>query len=196
MVRWSYSGIRPLFDDGASKAQEATRDYVLKFDAPDGKAPLLSVFGGKITTYRKLAEAVLEKLEPVFPSMARSWTGSATLPGGDFAHDGVERLAAEIRGKYPFLAADVAERLLRAYGTLTFNVLGGARNASDLGQAFGMLSEREVSYLVEHEWARTVEDILWRRSKLGLHLTPAEQSSLAAHLSPSAEAQPRVGVNA
>ena len=194
MVRWTYSGIRPLFDDGASKAQEATRDYVLKFDAPAGKAPLVSVFGGKITTFRKLAEAVLEKFEPTFPAMGRAWTETAALPGGDFPYDGVERLAQDIRDKFPFLAGENVERLVRAYGTDTYKILGGARTATDLGLSFGMLSQREVDYLVEHEWAQTAEDILWRRSKLGLHLTPAEQQALAAHLAPSAAASPRVGV--
>ncbi len=178
MVRWSYSGIRPLYDDGASRAQEATRDYVLKLDRPEGKAPLLSVFGGKITTYRRLAEAALEKLIPFFPQMRASWTAAATLPGGDFTYADVERRIGEFHARFPFLPAATARRLFRAYGTRADRVLDGVRSSLDLGQTFGPLSEREVEYLIANEFVHEADDILWRRSKLGLHMTGAEQDQL------------------
>ncbi len=181
-VRWSYSGIRPLFDDGASTAQEATRNYVLKLDAADGAAPLLSVFGGKITTFRTLAEAVMEKFGSYFPKVGKSWTASAALPGGDFAHDQVSAHVADLQRKYAFLGLRSANRLFRAYGTLADKMLDGARFAKDLGQSFGPLSEREIDYLKSREWAITADDILWRRSKLGLHLSPTEQSAFRAYM--------------
>ena len=191
MVRWSYAGIRPLFDDGATKAQEATRDYVLKLDGSDDRAPLLSVFGGKITTFRRLAEAVLEKLEPWFPGMKRPWTGTATLPGGDFAHDAFDAVVSDLGRKHAFLGPGAARRLVRAYGTDAWRLLDGARSEADMGRSFGLLSEREVDYLVTNEWAETAEDILWRRSKLGLHLGPEHAAALAEHLSGGSHARTR-----
>ena len=181
-VRWSYSGIRPLYDDGASKAQEATRDYVLKLDHPPGGAPLLSVFGGKITTFRKLAESAMEKIQPFFPRMGRPWTVSASLPGGDFAFAEVEQRIAELVRKYSFLAPGNVRRMFRAYGTDTENILDGARFAQDLGQSFGPLAAREVEWLRTREWARSADDILWRRSKLGLHMTKEEQEALGNYV--------------
>jgi glycerol-3-phosphate dehydrogenase len=184
-VRWAYSGIRPLYDDGASKAQEATRDYVLKLDAPENQAPVLSVFGGKITTSRKLAEAVLEKIVPFFPTVGKPWTVSDPLPGGDFGHEEVEARIEALQRKYSFLKPHVARRLFRAYGTRAETMLGNARFSADLGKSFGVLSEREIEYLVAQEWAHTADDILWRRSKLGLHLSADEQSALHAHMTPA-----------
>ncbi len=181
-MRWSYSGVRPLYDDGASKAQEATRDYVLKLDARPGEAPLLSIFGGKITTYRKLAETALEKIQPFFPAMGRPWTAGEALPGGDFPHDAVEARIADLAQRYSFLAPRTVRRLFRAYGTEAETLMAGARFAQDMGQTFGTLSEREVDWLKTREWARTAEDILWRRSKLGLHLAAEEQQALRHHL--------------
>jgi len=177
-VRWSYSGIRPLYDDGASKAQEATRDYVLKLDRPDGQAPVLSVFGGKITTARKLSEAVLAELKPFFPGMKGNWTANAPLPGGDFGHDEVEERIAELQKNFSFLKPAIVRRLFKAYGTDAAKMLEGARFAADLGQFFGPISEREVDYLKQNEWAETADDILWRRSKLGLHMKKDEQDAL------------------
>ncbi len=181
-IRWSYSGIRPLYDDGASKAQEATRDYVLKLDKPEGQAPVLSVFGGKITTARKLAEAVLVELKPFFPKMGAPWTAKAHLPGGDIAHDAVEARITELQKTYSFLKPQIIRRLFRAYGTEVEGMLSGARFAADLGQFFGPLSEREITHLKDKEWARTADDILWRRSKLGLHMKPEEQQALRAYM--------------
>jgi glycerol-3-phosphate dehydrogenase len=182
-VRRTFAGVRPLFDDGASKAQEATRDYVLKLDAPAGSAPLLSVFGGKITTYRRLAETVLERLASHLPGARRPWTAAAPLPGGDFPHDGARRLAGDLRSAYPFLDDREARRLVAAYGTRARRMLANARTPSDLGERFGpSLTAAEVRYLIAEEWAATADDVIWRRSKLGLGMTKAEIDLLAAFM--------------
>ena len=181
-IVWTYSGVRPLYDDGASKAQEATRDYVLKLDAPDGGAPLLTVFGGKITTYRRLAESVLAMLTGFLPAGA-PWTAKAPLPGGDFPVGGAPDLARALHNAYPFLEETHLQRLVRAYGTRTADIIGGARSYADLGISFGGdLTEAEVAYLVANECAETATDILWRRSKLGLHLNRDDQEALEAYL--------------
>ncbi len=167
-IVWRFSGVRPLYDDGASSATAATRDYVLSLDE-DG-APLLSVFGGKITTYRRLAEHALEKL-----GHGDGWTAGVALPGGDFPWDGAEALTEGLRAAYPFLGDDWAARLVRTYGTEARALLGGAKKVADLGRSFGAtLTEAELGWLVGHEFARSAEDVLWRRTKLGLHMTPGE----------------------
>ncbi len=182
-VIWSFAGVRALFDDGASAAQEATRDYVLALDAPAGAPALLSIFGGKITTYRRLAEAALAKLAPHLPAthgLSQGWTGRTPLPGGDFPVDGVEDLIADLSARFPFLGARSLHRLARSYGTLAPKVLGDARSPADLGHDFGAgLSEAELLWLVRHEWARTADDVLWRRSKLGLRLDARAREALA-----------------
>ena len=176
-VVWSYSGVRPLYDDGASSATQATRDYVLRLD--EAGPPLLNVFGGKITTYRRLAESALAKLAPFFPAATGSWTARVPLPGGDFPHDGFDALVDRIVAAYPFLAPDQARRLARAYGTDAFTLLGRATRATDLGRDFGAgLTEAEVRWLVEREYACTAADIVWRRSKLGLRMTQADVATL------------------
>ncbi|MFV0358335.1 glycerol-3-phosphate dehydrogenase [Tropicimonas sp.] len=176
-VVWSYSGVRPLYEDGAKSATAATRDYVLKID--DRGAPLLNIFGGKITTYRRLAEAALDRIAAHVPGGTGTWTARAPLPGGDFPVDGVDALIARVRHAYPFLDAAWAERLVRAYGTEVPEVLGAASSADDLGRGFGhSLSEREVVWLMDREFAATAEDVLWRRSKLGLRLSAAEVEAL------------------
>lgn len=181
-VVWTYSGVRPLYDDGASSAQEATRDYVLNLDAPEQQAPLLTVFGGKITTYRRLAEEVLHRLARHLPT-GKPWTSTAALPGGDFHYDGVEEMIRALRGVYPFVAPDHARRLIRTYGTRAELILGGARHMDDLGRRFGTdLTEAEISYLIQNEWARTVDDILWRRTKLGLRTSAEDRAALDAFL--------------
>jgi glycerol-3-phosphate dehydrogenase len=192
MVRWSYAGIRPLYDDGASKAQEATREYVLKLEAPENQPPLLSVFGGKITTFRKLAEAVMEKIAIFFPGLKPQWTAAAALPGGDFPYDEVEQHVSDFQRRHSFLTPGNARRIFRAYGTRAERIFEGARLAQDLGENFGLLSAREVDYLVKEEWARTPEDILWRRSKLGLHLSTAEQAALNTYMDERADDKIRV----
>jgi glycerol-3-phosphate dehydrogenase len=181
MVRWAYSGIRPLYDDGASSAQEATRDYVLKVEQPPGQPAMLSIFGGKITTSRKLAEHALEKLQPFFPKFKAPWTAGASLPGG-MAYAQVAQYIADQQKAYSFLKPQNVLRLFRAYGTDMQQILSGARFASDLGKSFGPLSEREVEYLCKNEWVETADDILWRRSKLGLHLKSEEVQALRDYM--------------
>ena len=181
-VVWTYSGVRPLFDDGASKAQEATRDYVLKLDTGAGgadHAPLVNIFGGKITTYRRLALSVLEHVESVLGAMGKPWTRSAPLPGGDFPTTGFEDLVRDLQTAHPDLPAGLVHRLARNYGTRASAILEGARTTGDLGRHFGAdLYEREVAYLMDQEWARSAEDVLWRRSKLGLHLSQNQADAL------------------
>ncbi|MGI6853064.1 glycerol-3-phosphate dehydrogenase [Mesorhizobium sp. 1B3] len=170
-IVWTYSAVRPLYDDGASKAQEATRDYVLKSEGADGVAPLVNIFGGKITTYRRLAEAMMEKIEGFLGKRGAPWTASAALPGGDFPTTGFDTQVDRLKSSYPFLDLAHARRLVRLYGTRAKAVLGLARSPADLGRNFGAdLFEAEVRYLMEHEWACTAEDILWRRTKRGLRL--------------------------
>ena len=170
-VIWSYAGIRPLYDDRERNPSAVTRDYLLELDAPAGKAPLLSVFGGKITTHRRLAEHALEELAPFLPGLRGSWTAGAVLPGGDLPKRDPGAFAHGLRRDYPFLGAAAALRLAGSYGSDARRVLGSARRAEDLGRLFGYgFSERELDWLVNEEWVLTGEDVLWRRSKLGLHL--------------------------
>ncbi|UVC07340.1 glycerol-3-phosphate dehydrogenase [Rhizobium sp. TH2] len=189
---WSYSGVRPLYDDGASKAQEATRDYVLKADGAAGEPQLLNVFGGKITTYRRLAESMLEKIEDVLGSRGKPWTAGATLPGGDFDRQGFEGLVAKFRREFPFLSEAHSRRLVRLYGTRAWRIVGKAKSFADLGQLFGGdLTEAEVAYLIEQEWALESEDVLWRRTKLGLKLEADGRQALEEFMRgrPSADAR-------
>ncbi|MCG7519559.1 glycerol-3-phosphate dehydrogenase [Ruegeria sp. Ofav3-42] len=173
-IVWTYSGVRPLYDDGASSATAATRDYTLKVDAQGG-APVLNVFGGKITTYRRLAESAMEKVAEHFPDLPGPWTAGVALPGGDFPVDGVQDLVAGLLADYAFLDRAWAERLVRAYGTEARIVLGDATSIADLGEDFGAtLTARELAWLMDKEYARTAEDVVWRRNKMGLRLT-AEQ---------------------
>ena len=188
-VVWSYAGIRPLHDDAASDASAVSRDYLLDLDAPAGEAPALSVYGGKITTYRRLAEHALERLAPHLPRTGPAWTGDAPLPGGDLPDADFETFLAAFARATPFLPPETARRLARAYGTQARIILGEARSLSDLGEAFeGGLTGREVDYLVRAEWARTAEDILWRRSKLGLRTSPEGAARLADYLARHTEA--------
>jgi len=180
----SFSGVRPLYDDGAKNASAATRDYVLDLDAPEGSAPLLSVFGGKITTYRRLAEDAIERLAPQLkPPRAERWTATAPLPGGDIEGGDFDRFLCALRGKYPWLDAAAVLRLARAYGTRVEMILGNARSADDLGVDFGAgLFQAEIDYLIRQEFALTAEDILWRRSKRGLHLSPVERARVSTYV--------------
>jgi glycerol-3-phosphate dehydrogenase len=191
-VVWTYSGVRPLYDDGASKAQEATRDYVLSLEAPDGQAPVLSVFGGKITTFRRLAEAALEKLAPHLPAVARpAWTATAPLPGGDFPVMGYADLLGQYEARHPWAPNTLLARLLRAYGTDTAAIIGDARSLAEMGRVFGAdLTEREVAWLIDEEWARCADDVLWRRSKLGLRFTPAQRTDLDAFMRQMGKSRP------
>lgn len=177
-VVWTYSGVRPLFDDGASNASAATRDYVLQLDQSRG-APALHVFGGKITTYRCLAESALENIEQILPTTGQPWTAGVPLPGGDFPVNGVDDLMSELRQAFDFLTERWAKRLIRAYGSDARDMLAGAKTAQDLGQDFGAtLTEREVTWLIEKEYAQKASDVVWRRSKLGLRMTPDQIAQL------------------
>ncbi|MGY3438039.1 MULTISPECIES: glycerol-3-phosphate dehydrogenase [unclassified Marinovum] len=177
-VVWTYSGVRPLYDDGASSATAATRDYTLKVDA-EGGAPILNIFGGKITTYRRLAESAMEKIGEHLTVAKGPWTAGVPMPGGDFPVDGVGRLVSDLQSRFAFLTDFWALRLVRAYGTDAAGILEGASSAEDLGRDFGAtLSEREVIWLMTHEYARTAEDVVWRRNKLGLRLSAAQIEQL------------------
>ncbi|ANB34104.1 glycerol-3-phosphate dehydrogenase [Rhodovulum sulfidophilum] len=170
-IVWTYSGVRPLHDEGEGSASAASRDYVIRLDRAG--APLVNIFGGKITTYRRLAETALEKIAEIRPDLPGPWTAGVALPGGDVAVDGIDGLIATLRQDYPFLTAPWARRLVRAYGTEARGVLGDAQAAADLGRDFGAtLTEAELIWLMDREFARRAEDVVWRRSKLGLRLSP------------------------
>ena len=177
-VVWAFAGVRSLYDDGARKPQDIGRDYALILDERFGEAPMLTVYGGKITAYRRLAEDALARLSHFFPH-SRPWTAHSALPGGDFVYDGVDTLVERTQRSFRFLAADHARRLVRAYGTRLERVLGTATRLDDLGMRFGAdLTGAEVRYLMTTEWAQTADDVLWRRSKLGLRLLPAQIAML------------------
>jgi glycerol-3-phosphate dehydrogenase len=180
----SYSGVRPLYDDQAENASAVTRDYVLDVQASPGAPALLSVFGGKITTFRKLAEHALEKLLPAMGlEIGKSWTATSPLPGGDMPDADFDRYLLNFSANHPFLPAQLAHRLVRAYGTKAAGIVEGAHSLADLGEDFGGgLTRAEVDYLINHEWARTAEDILWRRSKLALHVPPTTVARLGEYL--------------
>ena len=181
-VAWSYSGIRPLYDDGTADPSAVTRDYTLRLDDDAGTAPVLSVFGGKITTYRKLAEHALDKLVPWFPGMKTAWTSDTPLPGGDIEGD-LNVFNARLAAEYPELPAPLLRALARRHGAWARRVLQGVRAATDLGTHFGAdLYAREVDYMLDHEWALSAEDILYRRTKTGLHLLQHQRDALAAYV--------------
>ena len=173
-VLWRYAGVRPLYDDGSQDPSAITRDYTLRVDDAEGAAPVLSVFGGKITTYRRLAESALDKLAPYFPAMKAAWSGERPLPGSDFTDR--ETAKRELLQRYPQVAPNVLQGVFRRHGTLTAQVLGDGR----LGEYYGAgLTERELAYLMQREWARSADDVLWRRTKCGLRMTDAQRSRVA-----------------
>jgi glycerol-3-phosphate dehydrogenase len=177
-VVWAFAGVRSLYDDGARKAQDVGRDYELILDKRYGEAPLLTVYGGKITTYRRLAEQVLARLRHFFPH-SRPWTAQSHLPGGDFVYDGLETLVERTLRRWPFLQSDHARRLVRAYGSRVERLLENIDRPEDLGACFGAdLTAAEVRYLMRKEWAQTTDDVLWRRSKLGLRFSQGEIAAL------------------
>lgn len=183
---WSYSGVRPLMDDEGGSAQKASRDYTFEVDKPEGKAPLLSVFGGKITTYRKLAEAATNAICEHFPRAGKPWTKSATMPGGNFSNHAT--LNGELAKAYPWLPELVRQRYVRTYGTLSHSILEGIGNLEQMGVHFGAtLYACEVDYLMQNEWAVDAEDILWRRTKQGLRLAPEQQTMLQEYLAQKLE---------
>ena len=182
-VVWSYAGVRPLHDDGQANASAVTRDYVFDLDAGPERAPILSVYGGKITTFRRLAEHALHDLAKVMAVPGRPWTAGAPLPGGDIPRGDFEAFLARMQAERPWMDAAEMRRLCRAYGTRVKALLDGASGPADLGEDLGAgLSERELDYLRTKEWARTAEDVLWRRSKLGLHMTPAQREAVARRM--------------
>ena len=177
----SFSGIRPLFDDAQENPSAVTRDYVFDVSDDNGQAPLLSVFGGKITTYRKLAEHGLEKLKPYFPHMGGSWNTSVPLPGGDIPGADFDAFLLGLERNYPWVEQATLRRYARLYGTLTRQILGNAQNYAGLGEHFGAdLYACEVEYLIEREWACCAEDILERRTKLGLVMSDDDARRLEA----------------
>lgn len=178
-IVWSFSGVRPLYDDGATAAQEATRDYVLRTDGESGKPNIINIFGGKITTYRKLSESIMDKVEELIGVKKPSWTANSHLSGGDFAITDYEKLVSNLKEEFGFLEHSLCKRLIRAYGTNAWTMMQGASKSEDMGQTFGgSLTEREVMYLIQHEWAECAEDVVWRRSKLGIRLNKREVSIL------------------
>lgn len=178
-VVWSFSGLRPLFDDASENASAITRDYRLQLGTDGGRPPLLTIFGGKLTTYRRLAERSLAKLKPFLPAMDKPWTSSALLPGGDLGGLSREQYAAKLTAARPWLPVDTARRYAACYGSRAELILANAGSLAELGRHLGDgLNEAEVRYLVEHEWAATARDILWRRTKLGLHARAATVENL------------------
>ena len=181
-IVWTYSGVRPLYDDGASSATAATREYVLRVNESLG-LPVLNVFGGKITTYRKLAEAALDLIDDTLGRETKAWTQGAAMPGGDFSVDGVETLQKALAQDLPFFEPKTIRRLIRQYGTEAQQIFAGAESLEDLGQSFGAeVTEREIDWARENEWVHTAEDFVWRRSKLGLRMSAEEVSALDAYL--------------
>ncbi|MEM9279575.1 MAG: glycerol-3-phosphate dehydrogenase [Pseudomonadota bacterium] len=178
-VVWTYSGVRPLYDDGASKAQEATRDYVIRSEEAIGEGRLINIFGGKITTFRKLAFSMMQEIEAVLGKRTQRTDGSQHFPGGDFKVDGFEKLVDQYSRKYSFLDHKVTRRLVRLYGTEAEKILGTANKKNDLGEYLGEgLYEAEVNFLMDHEWAQEAEDVVFRRTKLGIRMEPDEIARL------------------
>jgi len=192
-IVWTFSGIRPLYDDGRSDPSSITRDYVFKVDADEGAgAAALSIYGGKITTYRKLAEHALSELAAFLPPMDAAWTEPAVLPGGDLPQGGLPALIADLARQFPALPAELLRGLARRHGTRARAVLGTARRPADLGEDFGNgLTAAEIDYLVREEWACTADDVLWRRTKCGLGMTGAACARVAAHVEGAVARQAR-----
>ncbi len=184
-IVWSYSGVRPLCDDESSSPQAVTRDYTLELDVQNGQAPLLSVFGGKLTTYRKLSEAAMKKLAPFLPQMGGDWTANQALPGGNFSCSR-EQLAKQIQSRYCWAPEALILRYVSQFGTQTWDLMENLSHIAELGQQFsqqaGGVYQREIDYLVNHEMALTEEDILWRRTKLGLYTSDDENRLIAEYL--------------
>ena len=185
---WSYSGVRSLYNDGAGKPENVTRDYVLTLDEKKKLAPLLTIYGGKITTYRRLAEQTMAKLSYVLKGNKAAWTAGSSLPGGEFPPEGFDEVVTEMMGRWPFLTKSMAQRLARAYGLRCERILGDATSMDDLGPLLtGDLTGAELRYLVEHEWAQTADDVLWRRSKLGLSASAEERTEISQFIASLSE---------
>ncbi|MEZ5851362.1 MAG: glycerol-3-phosphate dehydrogenase [Hyphomicrobiaceae bacterium] len=183
-IVWRYAGVRPLYDDASDNPSAVTRDYRLELEAGGGLPPLLTVLGGKVTTYRRLAEEAMDRLTPHLPGAGPAWTERASLPGGDIAHGDFAAFAADLARRHPRFDAAWLAQLGRRHGSLTDTVLGDARGPADLGADLGAgLTEREVAYMRDHEWARTADDVLWRRTKAGLDLDPSQRAVAEAAIS-------------
>jgi glycerol-3-phosphate dehydrogenase len=182
-VAWTYSGVRPLFDDGSTDPSAITRDYVLELEpGPQRMAPLLSIFGGKITTYRRLAESALSALAPYFPAMRPAWTETAPLPGGELPH-GFAAFRADLVARHAGLPVALIDALARRHGSRAVRILGDARSVADLGTHFGgSLYAAEIDYCMREEWAHAPDDVLWRRTKCGLHLTAAQRQAASDYV--------------
>jgi len=182
-VVWRYAGVRPLYDDGSADPSAVTRDYVLRLDSDQAATPVLSVFGGKITTYRRLAEHALEKLAAWFPGMGPAWTADVPLPGATIPGGDGMRFGQRLAQRYPRLPQPLLQALAQRHGALAHDVLGNATTTADLGTHLGAgLYAREVDYLIKHEWAASAEDVLWRRTKAGLHLDPGQREGVARYI--------------
>jgi len=169
---WRFAGVRPLYDDGTSDPSAVTRDYTLRVDDDAGAAPVLSVFGGKITTYRRLAEEAVHRLEPYFPDLKRAWTDRSPLPGSDFGQQSRSEARDAFFSRHANIATPTLRAIFRRHGTLADEVVGDGR----LGEEYGAeLTEREVRYFVDREWAQRAEDVLWRRTKCGLLMSEAQR---------------------
>ena len=181
-VVWSYAGVRPLFNDDDNDPSAISRDYALELDAPPGKAPLLSVLGGKLTTFRVLAETAMDMLAP-FSGKDEAWTAGAPLPGGNIPASDFYRFQADLRAQYPWMEGSLLRRLARSYGTLIYLILGDGKGPERLGYHYGEgVYEAEVDYLMKNEWVETIDDLLWRRSKLGLFVTRETKDALQQRL--------------
>ena len=179
-IKWRYSGVRPLYNDNNDDPSAVTRDYHLELTTPAEHCAMLSIYGGKVTTYRRLAEEALERLRPHLPSMGRPWTAKSVLPGGDLGSTSFDAFFSDLKRGYPGFDAVHLMRLARRHGSMVRRVLGDAKSLSDMGIHLGHgLTEREVRYMHANEWARSADDVLWRRSKVGLHLSPAERARAA-----------------
>jgi glycerol-3-phosphate dehydrogenase len=178
-VVWTYAGVRPLFDDGKANVSAVTRDYVLDLETPTDAAPLLTIYGGKITTFRELGERALDLLKSPLGVRHDAWTRTAPLPGGDLKI-GFDAFRQAVAAQHPWLVEPHLTRLCRAYGSRIALVLGDAQSWAELGHDYGAgLTQREIDYLKRYEWARSADDVLWRRTKLGLHMTPTERAAVA-----------------
>jgi glycerol-3-phosphate dehydrogenase len=181
--------VRTLYDDGSINASAMTRDYVFDIDAPEGAAPLLTIYGGKLTTYRKLAQHALRKILPRLGREPKKWTSGAPLPGGDMPGADFAAFLRALGAEFPFLPPELAQRYARLYGTRTRAMLGDVRALKDLGECLGAdLYERELAFLRETEWAASADDVLWRRTKLGLFLTAEQRAAVARRLGPAIRA--------
>ena len=182
-IVWTFSGVRPLYDDGASSASAATRDYVLKVDNAYGQAPVLNIFGGKITTYRKLAESALVEIENVLGTKSGPWTKRVPLPGGDFDVDGFDALVEKLLETYDLLTPSWATRMVRMYGTNAVKIIAKVAQTPDQKKSFGCdVTAAELDWGIENEFVQTADDFVWRRTRLGLKLTPAQIEAIDTYI--------------